>query len=153
MNNYQLAVDMDKIISLLFDKLIDSWGRRNKVLCKKIAQVATYDEVADTATLYFAPDYSTQSCKYKIRTGVPLSPGNWVYLFFEFGNVSQGGFMKRSNDDLTPCGDDRLDCIDCCGYGVCELTKGEVDFDNPLTLEDVFKEVFGLDLDEVRKSF
>lgn len=54
--------------------------------------------------------------------------------------------MKRSNDDLTPCGDDRLD-------GVCELTKGEVDLDNPLTLEDVFKEVFGLDLDEVRKSF
>jgi len=74
-------------------------------------------------------------------------------FFVSMVTFPRGGFMKRSNDNLTPCGDARLDCIDCCGYGVCELTKGEVDIDNPLTLEDVFKEVFGLDLDEVRKSF
>ena len=43
--------------------------------------------------------------------------------------------------DLTPCGDDRLDCIDCCGYGVCEFTK---DKDINDKLAEVFKDIFGI---------
>jgi len=57
------------------------------------------------------------------------------------------------NNDLTPCGDDRLDCIDCCGLGVCEFTKGKVNPDDSLTLEKALKQTFGLDLDKIRKVF
>ncbi|KUO66143.1 MAG: hypothetical protein APF84_12540 [Gracilibacter sp. BRH_c7a] len=95
MNDYQLAVEMDKTISLLFDKLIDSWGRRNKVLVKKVATVASYDGVFNTATVYFPPDNINQSCSFLNRTNQILSAGDFVYIFCEYGNVSQGWIYEK----------------------------------------------------------
>ncbi|WP_176714434.1 hypothetical protein [Dehalobacter sp. TeCB1] len=55
------------------------------------------------------------------------------------------------NNDLTPC--DLIECIDCYGYGVCEKTKEKVNLDDPLILEGLCKEIFGINLEEIRKSF
>jgi hypothetical protein len=49
------------------------------------------------------------------------------------------------------CNDDTIDCVDCCGYGVCSLTKGMENPDDRLT--KVFKEIFGLDTKSIKDSF
>jgi len=58
-----------------------------------------------------------------------------------------------NNNELTPCGDDRLDCIDCCGLGACEYTKGKDNPDQPLSLEKALKETLGIDIEAIKKIF
>jgi hypothetical protein len=53
--------------------------------------------------------------------------------------------------DKLPCGYDasKLDCIDCCGYKVCEWTKLE---DND-SLIKALKDTMGLDINGIKAIF
>jgi hypothetical protein len=83
------------IIDKRIEQQFKAWARQNKILCKKLVQVASYDGVAGTATLYFPPDYTNASVAYKNKTGGSLSAGDWIYLLCEVTNVSQGWIYDK----------------------------------------------------------
>jgi len=95
-NSFNTAQEfVDKLITPHIDNIINSWAKKEKILVKRIATVATYDGVAETATVYFPSDAINGSCSYPNKTGSTLLVGDTVYLFVEYGNVSQGWIMIK----------------------------------------------------------
>jgi len=57
-------------------------------------------------------------------------------------------------NDLTPCGDNRLVCVDCYGYGACCFTIGMVeDYDHAVDLSKALKDTMGIDIEAIKKKF
>jgi hypothetical protein len=61
-----------------------------------------------------------------------------------------------SDNDLTPCGDKYIDCVDCPGLGICTYTK---DFNPDETaniqreLKIALKDTLGIDIDGIERKF
>ena len=57
---------------------------------------------------------------------------------------------------MSPCGNDDIDCIDCCGREVCELSEfylGELSEEVLEGMKIMLKEKLGIDVDEVRENW
>lgn len=50
------------------------------------------------------------------------------------------------------CGNPDIDCIDCCGFGVCDLTYGMNEDYDTLTneIKKAFKDSFGYGIEEIK---
>jgi len=54
---------------------------------------------------------------------------------------------------LSPCGNQDIDCIDCCGREVCDLSEFYEGIDVIEELKIALKETMGIDIDEWKSRF
>lgn len=83
-------------IDEIIDKKIKLYLQTNDCLVKKVAKIATADNVNHTATVYFPPFYDVESTViYENKTGVDLATNDYVYLFTSYSNPDQGWLMVK----------------------------------------------------------